>query len=107
VSGTVLVDITIVGEMPRGARPDLSVDGVIEIERLVDVLYMSRPSQGPEGGTISVFRTSPGGMADRQTVRLGKGSVRHIQVVDGLREGDRVVLSDMSDWDQVDRIRIR
>jgi hypothetical protein len=68
---------------------------------------MSRPSQGPEGGTISVFRTSPGGMADRQTVRLGKGSVRHIQVVDGLREGDRVVLSDMSDWDQVDRIRIR
>ena len=107
VSGTVLVDITIVGEMPRGARPDLSVDGVIEIERLVDVLYMSRPSQGPEGGTISVFRTSPGGMADRQTVRLGKGSVRHIQVVDGLREGERVVLSDMSDWDQVDRIRIR
>ena len=107
VSGTVLVDITFVGDLPRGARPDLSVDGIIEIERLVDVLYMARPSNGQEGGTISVFRTAPDGMAERRQVRLGKGSVRHIQVLDGLREGERVVLSDMSAWDQVDRLQIR
>ena len=107
VSGTVLVDITFVGELPRGARPDLSVDGIVEIERLANVLYMARPSNGQEGGTISVFRTSSDGMAERRQVRLGKGSVRHIQVLDGLREGERVVLSDMSAWDQVDRLQIR
>jgi len=83
------------------------VDGIIEIERLVDVLYMARPSNGQEGGTISVFRTAPDGVAERRQVRLGKGSVRHIQVLDGLREGERVVLSDMSAWDQVDRLQIR
>jgi HlyD family secretion protein len=107
VSGTVLVDITFVGELPRGARPDLSVDGIIEIERLANVLYMARPSNGQEGGTISVFRTLPDGMAERRQVRLGKGSVRHIQVLEGLREGERVVLSDMSAWDQVDRLQIK
>lgn len=107
VSGTVLVDITFVDELPRGARPDLSVDGIIEIERLVNVLYMARPSNGQEGGTISVFRTLPDGMAERLQVKLGKGSVRHIQVLEGLREGERVVLSDMSAWDQVDRLQIR
>lgn len=107
VSGTVLVDITFVDELPRGARPDLSVDGIIEIERLANVLYMARPSNGQEGGTISVFRTSPDGMAERRQVRLGKGSVRHIQVIEGLREGERVVLSDMSAWDQVDRLQIK
>ena len=107
VSGTVLVDISFVGELPRGSRPDLSVDGIIEIERLANVLYMARPSNGQEGGTISVFRTLPDGMAERRQVRLGKGSVRHIQILDGLREGERVVLSDMSAWDQVDRLQIR
>jgi HlyD family secretion protein len=107
VNGTVLVDITFVGDLPRGARPDLSVDGIVEIERLVDVLYMARPSNGQEGGAISVFRTAPDGMAERRQVRLGKGSVRHIQVLEGLREGERVVLSDMSVWDQVDRLQIR
>ncbi len=84
-----------------------ALDGIIEIERLANVLYMARPSNGQEGGTISVFRTSPDGMADRQQVRLGKGSVRHIQILEGLAEGDRVVLSDMSAWDQVDRIQIK
>ncbi len=107
ISGTVLVDITFVGELPRGARPDLSVDGIIEIERLANVLYMARPSNGQEGGTISVFRMAGDGMAERRQVRLGKGSVRHIQILDGLREGERVVLSDMSAWDQVDRLQIR
>jgi HlyD family secretion protein len=107
VSGTVLVDITFVADLPRGARPDLSVDGIIEIERLSNVLYMARPSNGQEGGTISVFRTTPDGMADRRRVRLGKGSVRHIQILEGLGEGERVVLSDMSAWDQVDRVQIK
>ncbi|MBA2355948.1 MAG: HlyD family efflux transporter periplasmic adaptor subunit [Acidobacteria bacterium] len=107
VSGTVLVDITFVDPLPRGARPDLSVDGIIEIERLASVLYMARPSNGQEGGTISVFKTSADGMAQRTQVRLGKGSVRHIQILDGLREGERVVLSDMSSWDQVDRLHIK
>ncbi|HTV02462.1 MAG TPA: HlyD family efflux transporter periplasmic adaptor subunit [Luteitalea sp.] len=107
VSGTVLVDITFVGDLPRGARPDLSVDGIIEIERLANVLYMARPSNGQEGGTISVFRMAGDGMAERRQVKLGKGSVRHIQVLEGLREGERVVLSDMSAWDQVDRLQIK
>lgn len=107
VSGTVLVDITFVDPLPRGARPDLSVDGIIEIERLADVLFMARPSNGQEGGTISVFKTAPDGLAQRTQVRLGKGSVRHIQILDGLREGERVVLSDMSSWDQVDRLHIK
>ncbi len=107
VSGTVLVDITLVGDLPRGARPDLSVDGIVEIERLANVLYMARPANGQEGGTISVFRAGPDGMAERRQVRLGKGSVRHIEVIDGLREGERVVLSDMSAWDQVDKLQIR
>lgn len=107
VSGTVLVDISFVAPLPLGARPDLSVDGIIEIERLSNVLYMARPSNGQEGGTISVFRTSPDGMAERRQVRLGKGSVRHIQILDGLSVGDRVVLSDMSAWDQVDRLQIK
>lgn len=107
VSGTVLVDITFVEDLPRGARPDLSVDGIIEIERLADVLYMGRPSAGQEGGAMSVFRWDADGDAHRVQVRLGKGSVRSIEVVEGLKEGDRIVLSDMSTWDQVDRLRIR
>lgn len=107
VSGTVLVDITLTGELPRGARPDLSVDGIIEIERLGDTLYVGRPAAGQELGTLSLFRIDGDGMATRVPVRLGKGSVRAIEVVDGLTEGDRVILSDMSAWDQVDRLRCR
>lgn len=107
VSGTVLVDIAFTGPVPAGARPDLSVDGIVEIERLANVLYMARPAAGQEGGTISVFAVQADGMAARRQVRLGKGSVRHIQVIEGLREGERVVLSDMSAWDQVDRLQIK
>ena len=105
VSGTVLVDITLTGDLPRGARPDLSVDGIIEIERLADTLYVGRPAAGQEQGTISLFRIGPDGLARRVPVTLGKGSVRAIEVVDGLDEGDRVILSDMSAWDQVDELR--
>ena len=105
VSGTVLVDITLTGDLPRGARPDLSVDGIIEIERLADTLYVGRPAAGQEQGTISLFRIGPDGLARRVPVTLGKGSVRAIEVVDGLGEGDRVILSDMSAWDQVDELR--
>ena len=107
ISGTVLVDIAFTTSMPDGARPDLSVDGIVEIERLANVLYMARPSSGQEGGTVSVFSIDADGMATRRQVRLGKGSVRHIQVVDGLRQGERVILSDMSAWDQVDRLQIK
>src|SRR5690606_9148694 len=105
VSGTVLVDITLTDPLPRGARPDLSVDGIIEIERIGDTLYVGRPAAGQEQGTLSLFRIDGEGMATRVPVTLGKGSVRAIEVVDGLREGDRVILSDMSSWDQVDTLR--
>jgi HlyD family secretion protein len=107
VSGTVLVDITLTEPLPRGARPDLSVDGIIEIERITDTLYMGRPAAGQELGTLSLFRIGGDGMADRTPVKLGKGSVRAIEVLEGLQVGDRVVLSDMSAWDQVDRLRCR
>lgn len=107
ISGTVLVDIAFTSALPDGARPDLSVDGIVEIERLANVLYMARPSSGQEGGTVSVFSVDGEGTAVRRQVRLGKGSVRHIQVVDGLRQGERVILSDMSAWDQVDRLQIK
>lgn len=105
VSGTVMVDVTLTGELPRGARPDLSVDGIIEIERMADTLYVGRPATGQELGTISLFRIGPDALATRVPVKLGKGSVRAIEVVEGLEEGDRVILSDMSAWDQVDRLR--
>lgn len=107
VSGTVMVDITFTQALPDGARPDLSVDGIVEIERLVNVLYMARPSSGQENGTVSVFSVDGDGIASRRQVKLGKGSVRHIQVVEGLRQGERVILSDMSAWDQVDRLQIK
>lgn len=107
VSGTVLVDITLTGALPRGARPDLSVDGIIEIERIADTLFVGRPAAGQEQATLSLFRIDSEGQATRVPVRLGKGSVRAIEVVDGLAEGDRVILSDMSTWDQVDRLRVR
>ena len=105
--GTVTVDVALQGELPRGARPDLSVDGRIELERLVDVLYTGRPAFGQAGGSVTLFRLTPDGDgAERVTVRLGGSSVSAIEVVQGLREGDRVILSDMSEWDAVDRIRL-
>ncbi|HEY7530153.1 MAG TPA: HlyD family efflux transporter periplasmic adaptor subunit [Gemmatimonadota bacterium] len=105
--GTVTVEARLDGPLPRGARPDLSVDGTIEIERLTDVLFVGRPAYGQGESTVGIFRLGPDGdEASRVQVRLGRASVNTIEVVGGLDEGDRVILSDMSSWDAVDRIRL-
>jgi HlyD family secretion protein len=107
-AGTVTVDIELGGELPRGARPDLSVDGTIELERLDDVLYVGRPAFGQEQSTVGLFRLSPEtGEATRTQVQLGVASVNTIEILQGLAEGDQVVLSDMSAWDAFDRVRLR
>jgi HlyD family secretion protein len=107
VNGTVQVDVEIVGELPPGARPDLSVDGTILIERLDDVLHVGRPAYGQPGQTLRLFRLQPEtGIAVRVPVSLGKVSVNRVQVLDGLNEGERVVLSDTSQWDDHDRIEL-
>ena len=106
-NGTVTVDVTLEGELPRGARPDLTVDGTIELERLDDVVYVGRPVFGQEESTVSLFRLDgEGGEATRTRVRLGRASVNTIEVLEGLAPGDDVVLSDMSAWDEFDRVRI-
>jgi HlyD family secretion protein len=107
-NGTVTVDVELTGELPRGARPDLSVDGTVELERLDNVLYVGRPAFGQEQSTVGLFRLDPAtGEASRTQVQLGRSSVNTIEVMNGLAEGDSVVLSDMSAWDQFDRIRLR
>jgi len=107
-NGTVTVDIQLEGELPRGARPDLSVDGTVELERLDNVLYVGRPAFGQEQSTVGLFRIDPTtGEAGRLQVQLGRSSVNTIEILNGLAEGDQVVLSDMSAWDQFDRIRLR
>jgi HlyD family secretion protein len=107
-NGTVTVDVSLTGELPKGARPDLSVDGTIELERLENVLYVGRPAQGGQGpGPIGLFKLDEGGStATRVTARLGRASVSTVEVVGGLKEGDQVVLSDTSAYDAVDRIRL-
>ena len=106
-NGTVLVDVTIVNELPRGARPDLSVDGTIELERLNDVIYVGRPAFGQEKSTVGIFKlAAEGNSAARTQVQLGRSSVNTIEIVAGLAPGDKVILSDMSQWDSNDRIRL-
>jgi HlyD family secretion protein len=106
-NGTVTVDVKLTGELPKGARPDLSVDGTIDLERLDNVLYVGRPAFGQESSTISLFKLSPDGQgALRVPVKVGRASVNSIQVMEGLNEGDTVILSDMSRWDNTDRIRL-
>ena len=106
-NGTVTVDVTLDGELPRGARPDLTVDGTIELERLVDVVYVGRPVYGQEDSVVSLFKLQPGSdEAMRTRVELGRSSVNTIEVRAGLQPGDQVVLSDMSQWDAFDRIRL-
>jgi HlyD family secretion protein len=106
-NGTVTVDITIPGALPQGARPDLSVDGTVEIERLANILYVGRPVQGQPNSTVSLFKLVDGGNeAVRTRVELGRSSVNTIEVVGGLQVGDQVVLSDMSAWDAYDRVRL-
>lgn len=107
-NGTVTVDVALEGPLPRGARPDLSVDGTIEIERLEDVLYVGRPAYGQAESTVGLFRLEPDGEhARRVNVRLGRSSVNTVEVVSGLEEGDVVILSDMSAHDDADRVRLK
>ncbi len=106
-NGTVTVDVELAGALPQGARPDLSVDGTIDLDRMADVVYVGRPALGNENGTISLFRLSPDGTtAVKVPVKVGRASVNSIQVLEGLQPGDTVVLSDMSRWDANDRLRI-
>jgi len=106
-NGTVTVDVELTGPLPQGARPDLSVDGTIDLERMTDVLYVGRPALGNENSTLSLFRIDPDGKgATKVPVKVGRASVNSIQVIEGLKEGDTVILSDMSRWDNVDRIRL-
>ncbi|QHS53206.1 efflux RND transporter periplasmic adaptor subunit [Edaphobacter sp. 12200R-103] len=107
VNGTVTVDVELAGTLPQGARPDLSVDGTIDLDRMANVLYVGRPAFGNENSTISLFKLSPDGKtAVRVPVKVGKASVNAIQVLEGLQAGDTVILSDMSRWDNTDRIRL-
>jgi HlyD family secretion protein len=106
-NGTVTVDVRLTGPLPDGARPDLSVDGTIQLERLNNVVYVGRPGFGQEDTTVGMFRLDPSGSyAYRTRVKLGRGSVNLIEIESGLRPGDRVILSDMSQWDSSDRIRL-
>jgi HlyD family secretion protein len=105
--GTVTVDVALSGELPKGARPDLSVDGTIELERLANVLYVGRPAYGQAESTVGLFKlTEDGETAVRTQVKLGRSSVSTIEVIQGLAEGDQVILSDTSAWDAYDRIRL-
>jgi HlyD family secretion protein len=106
-NGTVTVDVQLTGELPKGARPDLSVDGTIDLERLENVLYVGRPAFGQENSTISLFKLDADSKgAVRVPVKVGRASVNSIQVLEGLHEGDTVILSDMSRSDNTDRIRL-
>jgi HlyD family secretion protein len=108
VNGTVTVDVGIDDTLPLGARPDLSVDGTIELENLKDVLFVGRPVHGQSDSTISLFKlTSDDSEAVRANVKLGRSSVNTVEIMQGLQIGDKVILSDMSQWDNVDRIRLK
>jgi HlyD family secretion protein len=104
--GTVGVDISLDGELPPGARPDLSVDGTITLERLPDVIKVGRPAFGQENGKVSLFKLDGNGEAHRVQVILGRSSVNEIEIIEGLQPGDQVILSDMSAQESYDRIRL-
>ena len=107
-NGTVAVDVRLEGALPRGARPDLGVDGTIEIERIPVVLSMGRPATGSSETSLRLFRLEPDGRtAVRVPVRLGRASYDAVEILAGLRAGDRVILSEMSRWETVDRVRLR
>jgi multidrug resistance efflux pump len=108
VNAQVTVEVALEGELPRGARPDLSVDGKIIIDNIPDILYVGRPLIGQPESTVGMFRLDPDQTsASRVNVRFGRASVNTIEVVQGLEVGDLVIISDMSQWDDVDRVRIR
>jgi HlyD family secretion protein len=107
VNGTVLVDVALTGALPSGARPDLSVDGTVDLERLTNIIYVGRPASGQPDSTITLFRVDADGKtATRTSVKLGRASVNSIEVLGGLKEGDKVILSDMSSMDSNNRIRL-
>lgn len=107
VNGTRTVDVAMDGPLPPGAVPQLSVDGTIDLQRLADVLYVGRPAFGNPDSTISLFKMDPSGKtATRTQVKVGKASVTQIQILDGLKDGDRVILSDMSRYDNTDKVRL-
>jgi HlyD family secretion protein len=106
-NGTVTIDVALPGDLPQGARPDLSVDGVVELEHLSDVVYVGRPAFGQEHSTTGIFvLDSDGVYATKAQVQLGRSSVSTIEIVQGLQPGDKVILSDMSQWDSHDRIKL-
>jgi HlyD family secretion protein len=106
-NGTVTVDVRLDGPLPKGARPDLTVDGTVELERLENVLYVGRPASGQDDSTITLFKLQKNGVdAERVKVALGRSSVNTVEIKGGLAEGDSVILSDMSQWDSFDRIRL-
>ena len=107
-NGTVTVDVVVDVPLPAGSRPDLSVEGTVEIENLKDVIYVGRPVFGQADGTVGIFKLVDGDAeAERVSVKLGRSSVNTIEVVDGLSVGDKVILSDMSAWDNFDRVRLK
>jgi len=106
-NGTVGVDVILDGALPPGARPDLSVDGTIRIEKLDNVVFVGRPAFGQDEGTVSMFKLLPTGEAVRTNVKLGRSSVNTIEIKEGLQPGDQVILSDMSNYDQFDRIQLK
>jgi multidrug efflux pump subunit AcrA (membrane-fusion protein) len=107
LNGTVTVDVKLDEAPPKGSRPDLSVDGTVTLERLDNVLYVGRPAFGQEKSTVGMFKVDlDGKTATRVPVELGRSSVNTIEIVRGLKEGDQVILSDMSRWDNVDRIKL-
>jgi HlyD family secretion protein len=107
-NGTRTVDVTLTGDLPKGAVPDLSVDGTIELERLLDVLYMGRPAFGQEQSVVGLFKIGADGVnAERTQVKLGRSSVNTVEILSGLKVGDQVILSDMSAYDAYDRIRLK
>jgi HlyD family secretion protein len=106
-NGTVTVDVSLEGELPRGARPDLSVDGTIQVERLENVLHVGRPAYGQANSAVGLFKLTPDGTeAARVNVRLGRTSVNTVEILGGLQPGDKVIISDMSRWDGHDRVRV-
>ena len=106
--GTVLVEVALEGKLPKGARPDLNVEGTIELERLDNVLFTGRPAGAQPEAAVELYRLAPGqDEAERVKVKLGRSSVNTIEVLDGLKEGDRVILSDMSSWNNPERVRLR
>ncbi len=105
--GTVGVDVIMDGPLPAGARPDLSVDGTIQLEKLTNIVYVGRPAFGQEQSTVTIFKVQPNGEAIATKVKLGRASVNTIEVVEGLNPGDQVILSDMSQFDAFDRVQLK